>query len=337
MEKMIIWGAGMKGMSVAKKLRKDMIKYFIDSDPDKVGRYFCGYEIRAVEELYNEKEEALLVLTVQDEMVDRVVKKWMGRSIGIKELFELPEIVEMMDEDIYTKYQYDKFLSKFLIQEEIDNWYRSDYLDEMNKQLVSAMRMDDQKAIDDTLGSETTSEKYFDEYYAVRPGMRLAKRIIQVLGRKSRIIDFGCGHGELLLQLSRDGYKVWGVDGDINRVQSLLMQGIKVSVQNVEKVDYESGFFDVVICMECLEHVRNVVKVVEEISRVLVDNGIAIITVPYLKRCEDRTHVRLFDETKLASLFRNDFEIINMIKMPYVNWSYNDNLFLAAKKISTRK
>ena len=337
MEKMIIWGAGMKGMSVAKKLRKDMIKYFIDSDPDKVGRYFCGYEIRAVEELYNEKEEALLVLTVQDEMVDRVVKKWMGRSIGIKELFELPEIVEMMDEDIYTKYQYDKFLSKFLIQEEIDNWYRSDYLDEMNKQLVSAMRMDDQKAIDDTLGSETTSEKYFDEYYAVRPGMRLAKRIIQVLGRKSRIIDFGCGHGELLLQLSRDGYKVWGVDGDINRVQSLLMQGIKVSVQNVEKVDYESAFFDVVICMECLEHVRNVVKVVEEISRVLVDNGIAIITVPYLKRCEDRTHVRLFDETKLASLFRNDFEIINMIKMPYVNWSYNDNLFLAAKKISTRK
>lgn len=337
MEKMIIWGAGMKGMSVAEKLRKDMIKYFIDSNPDKVGRYFCGYEIRAVEELYNEKEEALLVLTVQDEIVDKAVKRWTGRSIGIKELFEIPEIVELMDEDIYTKYKYDKFLCKFLMKEEIGNWYRSDYLDETNKQYVSAMKVDDQKVINDILDSEISGEKYFDEYYAVRPGMRLAKRIIQVLGRNIRIVDFGCGHGELLLQLSEDGYKVGGVDGDIDRVQSLLMQGIEVSVQNVENVNYKSTSFDVVICMECLEHVRNVVKVVEEISRVLVDGGLAIITVPYLKRCEDRTHVRLFDETKLASLFCKDFEIINMIKMPYVNWTYNDNLFLTAKKIPTGK
>lgn len=257
-----------------------------------------------------------------------------GRSISARELLNLPEITSLMDEDLYTKFLYDKSCSSYLIEEEPENWYRLDCNDELvNKRLIAAMKARNQEEVERILRSVyLDGEKVFDEYYDVRPGMRLARYIIHSMNKNMKITDFACGHGELILRLAQDGYKTWAADSSETRVTYLQEQGIEASVQNIECTNYESDFFDVVICMECLEHVGNVVDAVAEISRVLVKDGIVIITVPYMKNCDSSMHVRQFDEVKLASLFRKNFEIINMIKMPYLNWTDDDNLFLVAKK-----
>jgi 2-polyprenyl-3-methyl-5-hydroxy-6-metoxy-1,4-benzoquinol methylase len=104
------------------------------------------------------------------------------------------------------------------------------------------------------------------------------------------------------------------------------------SVQDADNINYQNEFFDAVICMEYLEHAKDVVKTVDEISRILKDGGLVIVTVPYMKNCDCDEHVRWFDEVKLWSVFSGDFELVNLFKIPYLNWTYNDNLFLIARK-----
>lgn len=334
MREIIIWGAGKQGMTIARKLRQGIIKYFVDSNPDKVGRYLCGLEVKDIDNLYKEKKNVLLVKTIQDEIVNDVVKRWGGMSIGYKELLISPEIAGFIDEDLYTKYKYDKSLTEYLMIEKLDNWYRTDYVDKTNQQLIYAMKTGNQRVVRNIFEHVYSGgEKFEDEYYNVRPAMRLANNIIQSMDKDKKIVDFACGHGELITQLAKDGYCTWALDYSEDRIRCLLAEGINASVQNVEQTDYSDAFFDVVICMECLEHVRNVVKAVAEISRVLIKQGIVIVTVPYMKNCESRMHVRQFDEVKLVSLFNKDFEIMNMIKVPYLNWTDDNNLFLVARKL----
>lgn len=64
-ESIVIWGAGKKGKGVVQKIRKGKIKYFIDSDENKIGRYWCGIEIKSVENLYNEDKKTILVYTIE--------------------------------------------------------------------------------------------------------------------------------------------------------------------------------------------------------------------------------------------------------------------------------
>lgn len=52
---------------------------------------------------------------------------------------------------------------------------------------------------------------------------------------------------------------------------------LTLQVADAHKIPYKSGFFDVVICTEVLEHVENPSKVLQEIKRVMKKNGIAII------------------------------------------------------------
>lgn len=332
MQEMIIWGAGRKGRTVARRLRNAAVKYFIDSDAEKAGKYLCGHVIRPVEELYKERGNVLLVKTVADEMVDSVLENWTGKSIAVEELLCLSEIMDLMDEDLYAKYKFDKSLVECLFTEEPFNWFRRDYWDETNRRIIFAMRKDDHQALKDIFAGIYTVEKLFDEYYAVRPGMRLIHRIIGQMEKNCRVVDLACGHGDLITRLSEEKYQTWASDYNEERVASLLGKGIRVSLENVEHTNYKDGFFDAVICMECLEHVGNVLRAVSEIARITAKDGIIFITVPYMKNCDCTTHVRQFDEVKLASLFSKDFEIINIIRIPYLNWTDDDSLFLAARK-----
>ena len=98
-ESIVIWGAGKKGKGVVQKIRKGKIKYFIDSDENKIGRYWCGIEIKSVENLYNEDKKTILVYTIENEAVKTIVKKWGGKSYSLKDFFSLPNIIKEIDED----------------------------------------------------------------------------------------------------------------------------------------------------------------------------------------------------------------------------------------------
>jgi hypothetical protein len=224
--KVVVWGAGRKGRSVAGKLRKNQLKYFVDTNSEKIGKYINGVEVRPIESLYKENPETVLVTTVQDDTVKRIVSKWKGKIFDVNDFFMQPEIIKQMDEDIYTQYLYDIEIRDAVFTEKTENWYRETFFDDKNQKFLEGMKKDDRKAVNNFLeGAYSNKKPLFDEIYDSRPGMRLARQIVNNMEKENRILDFACGHGQLIKKLAQDGYDAWGFDYSENRVASLIEGG----------------------------------------------------------------------------------------------------------------
>jgi len=100
-----------------------------------------------------------------------------------------------------------------------------------------------------------------------------------------RILDVGCGGGILSVSLARAGAQVTGLDLSEASIQVAKQyaqgQGLKIdyryeSVQ--EFAEQEDGMFDVVTCMEMLEHVPEPRKVVAACAQVLKRGGHAFFS-----------------------------------------------------------
>ena len=105
------------------------------------------------------------------------------------------------------------------------------------------------------------------------------------LGPAARIVDIGCLDGTLTrLYAERIGTRdVHGVDVALN--ESAAAKGIAVTpfdLNATEPLPFPDGHFDVVLCVETLEHVYPTDHLLAEIMRVLKSGGLAVIDVPRL-------------------------------------------------------
>ena len=99
-----------------------------------------------------------------------------------------------------------------------------------------------------------------------------------------RILDAGCGFGELTRHLSSKAEAVYGCEPN----QELIGRAIEecgnlahLFFGGVEQTPYPTAFFDVVVLADVLEHVRDERTVLDEIFRVLKPGGTMIITTPH--------------------------------------------------------
>lgn len=95
-----------------------------------------------------------------------------------------------------------------------------------------------------------------------------------------RVVDVGCGGGILSEGLARLGGAVLGVDlsADLLDVADLhgLESGVKVEYRKISAealAEEQPGSFDVVTCMEMLEHVPSPVSVVRACARLVKPGG----------------------------------------------------------------
>lgn len=143
--------------------------------------------------------------------------------------------------------------------------------------------------------------------------------------RKSiRILDLGCGTGMIMKDLKPFG-EIWGVDNSNDAIQYCRDKkaGDFLIRANLEKkLPFEKNIFDVVICLDVLEHIKNENLVLSEMKRILKGKGIILVTVPaYPKLFSywDRTvgHYRRYNINHLKDIFkRNNLKIE---KMSYYN------------------
>lgn len=97
--------------------------------------------------------------------------------------------------------------------------------------------------------------------------------------RGLRVLDLGCGGGFVAEELARRGAKVVGIDPAL----PLLSVARKHAADSGLSIDYREGSgeripaqdqeFDVVICVDVLEHVADLPLVLAEIGRVLKPDG----------------------------------------------------------------
>ncbi len=99
--------------------------------------------------------------------------------------------------------------------------------------------------------------------------------------KSKNILDIGCGGGIFCEPLARLGAKVTGIDTNKKAIQSAnnhaKPQNLKIKYLNTNLASMNSEEkFDIITCMEVLEHVDDVSTVLQGIKKKLKKNGLFI-------------------------------------------------------------
>jgi len=97
-----------------------------------------------------------------------------------------------------------------------------------------------------------------------------------------KILNLGAGEGDLNPYIQGYCQNLYAVDINENDVHygKANNPSVHYSVQDATKLHFKDNFFHCVICMEVLEHVTDMKKLMSEIYRILVPGGYAILTFP---------------------------------------------------------
>lgn len=156
-------------------------------------------------------------------------------------------------------------------------------------------------------------------------------KLLNELPKSQKILDAGCGIGLNSFLLGRKSFRVLGVDNDVQKIalakkmsERSGYNNVSFRVLDITKNDLPSNSFDSVLCFEVLEHIKEDEKAIHNISRVLKQNGILLLSVPgkgIISKInkESKHHFRegyRFDELK-QKLSHNNLVIKKVIKIEH--------------------
>jgi 2-polyprenyl-3-methyl-5-hydroxy-6-metoxy-1,4-benzoquinol methylase/glycosyltransferase involved in cell wall biosynthesis len=166
------------------------------------------------------------------------------------------------------------------------------------------------------------------------------------------VLDFGCAHGGYARVISNTfpGIKVVGVDNSPSLIRCAnemkvgtgpdgqpackYPDNLAFVVADEETVEGITGKdFDLVVCMEVLEHLPHAEEAAAKLEKLCKPNGWMIITVPHGRRERDElifqnvppVHVRSFDMHDLRDLFgkRKDFGAMSFSDLKELKYDYS--------------
>ena len=101
--------------------------------------------------------------------------------------------------------------------------------------------------------------------------------------RKLKILDVGCGVGNITLQIAHNNYNVLGIDIDNKSIEFAKkrnkFKNCKFMVANAHDLKIKEKF-DVIVCAEVLEHLKYPEKLVESLNQIMKEDGLLIVTIP---------------------------------------------------------
>src|SRR5579884_489529 len=131
--------------------------------------------------------------------------------------------------------------------------------------------------------------------------------IAEIVEPGSRVLDLGCGEGELLAWLRNHKHvDASGVEIDPNKVRHAIARGVSVYQSDIDKglADYPDGTFDFVILSQTLQEMLYPLRVLREILRV---GRHAIITFPNFGHWTTRLAHLLSGRSPRTELFPYDW------------------------------
>ena len=142
--------------------------------------------------------------------------------------------------------------------------------------------MTDESASDDPTVERYDPQAHPDTMMAAEhlARYRWARQFVQ--GR--RVLDAGSGTGFGALMLAEAGAAhVVGIDNDAPAVEQAsagCSHNIEFTVGDVAAIPFGDASFDVVTCMEVIEHVEDPERVLDELQRVLKPDGLLLLSTP---------------------------------------------------------
>jgi SAM-dependent methyltransferase len=124
----------------------------------------------------------------------------------------------------------------------------------------------------------------------------------------ARILDAGCGSGRTLDEL--EGYgRVCGIDVSVRAIGATRGRGHPAWLSAVERTPFTGGIFDLVTCLDVLEHTPDDRLTLRELLRVTRPGGRLVVTVPAYPRLwsahdEVNQHYRRYTRRSLRAAAR---------------------------------
>ena len=129
-------------------------------------------------------------------------------------------------------------------------------------------------------------------------------------GKQMRLLDVGCGIGNISLELKKRGYQVTGVDFSEVAIRQCLLRAVNAILSDMDHdgLKFPDKSFDIVWAGDVIEHVFDPISVFKEISRVINDNGCLLLSVP------------------------NDFNLFRQFHILFTGKSIQSNVYRTAKQ-----
>ena len=192
-----------------------------------------------------------------------------------------------------------------------------------------------------------------DELYDLGDLARI--RLVEKEINKKKVnnsLDAGCGGGLFLPTLSEHSKNVLGVD--ISKVtlnfakrrnKHLGLKNVKLKKLPLDKIRTLKKKFDLIICIEVLEHCQNDDKIIKIFSNSLLKKGTLILSIPnssYLKISpsnffEEKNlgHINNYNKKRISKILKENFKIKEVISykgffLPWIE-VLNKNLYFKMK------
>lgn len=162
------------------------------------------------------------------------------------------------------------------------------------------------------------------------------------------VLDFGCGGGELMSRLSRLGHRTVGLDFDDKALAACRSRGLNV-VPASELDGFEPSRFDIVACMNVIEHVPDPSALLQQLKRLLKPSGVLLIETPNAKSLlarrlgaswrglETPRHLNIFSTSGLITLLdANGFSIQRERFVPCADFMARSSDIASATKRNLR-
>lgn len=107
--------------------------------------------------------------------------------------------------------------------------------------------------------------------------------ILENVPKNGKVLDLGCGNGNISLAMGSCGLNVLGLDLDETSVNTArgrnTFDNVRFDVKNAEELNVNDKF-DAIVCSEVLEHLFKPEELVKVISGLIKEGGIFVATVP---------------------------------------------------------
>lgn len=176
--------------------------------------------------------------------------------------------------------------------------------------------------------------------------------------RAARVLEVGCGYSGLIKYLRRDGfiYTGWDVSDYIVEEMHKIYPDLEFVRKDIQEAICDSEGFDLIICLQVLEHLSQPSVGLKNIFSLLKKEGLFLVTVPNPRSKipltdwrNDPTHVSVFTqavwrgllvqagflqvESQTFSTIPFLWRLIPQLSRPFFWSEFGASIFLSARKI----